>query len=556
MQKKISLKLLPSEAANEQSVKQFIARSEAVKAADVSGYTILKQSIDARGKQAWINLTVQAFIKEPYHQRELLSFHFKEVHKAEKKIIIIGAGPAGLFAALKLIESGIKPIILERGKDVRARRRDLAALNKEGEVNPESNYCFGEGGAGTYSDGKLYTRSSKRGDVNRILNLFVHFGAEEKILYEAHPHIGTNKLPQIITAMRKMIIDCGGVFLFEKKVIDFIIDNEIIKGVMTADGTIFEGDAIILATGHSARDIFTLLHTKKIQIESKPFALGVRVEHPQTLIDNSQYHCSPLHELRSQPSLRSVAPGEGGLRPLHLPPASYSLVQQVDGKGVFSFCMCPGGIIAPAATSSGELVVNGWSPSKRNNPYANSGIVVTVENHDLQDLKRYRDFEEICDQQVKVLKTELGMMYFQQYVERKAFIAGGGKFVAPAQRLIDFTNNKVSATLPNCSYLPGLNTSPLNEVLPKFIHTSLREAFKEFGKKMRGYFTNEAVVVATESRTSSPVRIPRDADTLQHPQLKNLYPCAEGAGYAGGIVSAAMDGERVAAQITGLLLRS
>ena len=551
MQKKISLKLLPSEAANEQSVKQFIARSEAVKAADVSGYTILKQSIDARSKQAWINLTVQAFIKEPYHQRELLPFHFKEVHKAEKKIIIIGAGPAGLFAALKLLESGIKPIILERGKDVRARRRDLAALNKEGEVNPESNYCFGEGGAGTYSDGKLYTRSSKRGDINRILNLFVHFGAEEKILYEAHPHIGTNKLPQIITAMRKTIIDCGGAFLFEKKVIDFIIDNEIVKGVVTADGTIFEGDAIILATGHSARDIFALLHTKKIQIESKPFALGVRVEHPQTLIDSAQYHLAPILSV-----IAGKAKQREGVRDSFLPPASYSLVQQVDGKGVFSFCMCPGGIIAPAATSPGELVVNGWSPSKRNNPYANSGIVVTVENRDLQDLKRYRDFEEIANQSIKVLTTELGMMYFQQYVERKAFVAGGGKLVAPAQRMIDFTNNKVSATLPDCSYLPGLNPSPLNEVLPKFIHTSLQEAFKEFGKKMRGYVTNEAVVVATESRTSSPVRVPRDADTLQHPQLKNLYPCAEGAGYAGGIVSAAMDGERVAAQITGFLLRS
>jgi len=536
MQKKISLKLLPSEAANEQSVKQCIARSEAIKAADVSGYTILKQSIDARGKQAWVNLTVQAFIKEPYHPRELLPFHFKEIGKAEKKVIIIGAGPAGLFAALKLIESGIKPIILERGKDVRARRRDLAALNKEGEVNPESNYCFGEGGAGTYSDGKLYTRSSKRGDINRILNLFVHFGAEEKILYETHPHIGTNKLPQIITAMRKMILDCGGDFWFEKKVIDFIIDNETITGVVTADGTIFESDAIILATGHSARDIFTLLHTKKIQIQSKPFALGVRVEHPQTVIDNAQYHCN--------------------LRDSLLPPASYSLVQQVEGKGVFSFCMCPGGIIAPAATSPGELVVNGWSPSKRNNPYANSGIVVTVENHDLQDLKKYRDFKEVCHQPVKVLTTELGMMYFQQYVERKAFMAGGGKFVAPAQRLVDFTNNKVSATLPDCSYLPGLSSTSLKDVLPDFIHTRLQSGFKEFGKKMRAYFTNEAVVVATESRTSSPVRIPRDPDTLQHPQLKNLYPCAEGAGYAGGIVSAGMDGERVASQITSLLLRS
>jgi uncharacterized FAD-dependent dehydrogenase len=570
MQKIISLRLLPSEAANEQSVKQYIAQTEAVNAADVSGYTILKQSIDARGKQSWVNLSVQVFINEPYQQRELLSFHFKEIHKAEKKVIVIGAGPAGLFAALKLIESGIKPILLERGKDVRARRRDLAALNKEGEVNPESNYCFGEGGAGTYSDGKLYTRSSKRGDVNRILNLFAYFGAEEKILYESHPHIGTNKLPQIITAMRKKIIDCGGEFLFEKKVVDLVINIDRITGVKTSDGTIFEPDAVVLATGHSARDIFQLLYSKKILIESKPFALGVRVEHPQVLIDRAQYHCGPLHELRSQLSTSTgglVAPaipfgkpmaagGGEGLRPLHLPPASYSLVHQVDGKGVFSFCMCPGGIIAPAATSPGELVVNGWSPSKRNNPYANSGIVVQVENSDLQDFKKSGDFEETCNQPTKVLTTELGMMYFQQYVERKAFLAGGGKFVAPAQRMVDFAETKVSASLPDCSYLPGLHSTSLKEVLPSFIHTRLQQAFKEFGKKLRGYFTNEAVVVATESRTSSPIRIPRDTDTLQHPQIKNLYPCAEGAGYAGGIVSAAMDGERVASQISAVLLRN
>lgn len=529
MQKSITLKLLSSEAVNEQSVKQYIAKSEGVNTTDVSGYTILKRSIDARGKQAWVNLTIQAFIKEPYKQRELLSFQFKEVSNTAKKVIVAGAGPAGLFAALKLVELGIKPIILERGKDVRARRRDLAVLNKEGEINPESNYCFGEGGAGTYSDGKLYTRSSKRGDVNRILNLFVHFGAEERILYEAHPHIGTNKLPQIITSMREQLLRSGAEVMFEKKVIDLVIDNDKITGVKTSDGNVFESDAVILATGHSARDIFQLLYTKKIQIEAKPFALGVRVEHPQALIDSSQYHCAVRNEF--------------------LPPASYSLVQQVDGNGVFSFCMCPGGIIAPAATSPGELVVNGWSPSKRDNPYANSGIVVTVQHRDLQDIKNYADFEDTCNQPASVLTTELAMMYFQQYVERKAFLAGGGKFVAPAQRLEDFTKAKVSASLPDCSYLPGLHSSCLKEVLPSFIHTSLQQAFIAFGKKMKGYFTNEAVVVATESRTSSPVRIPRDAISLQHPQIKNLYPCAEGAGYAGGIVSAAMDGERVASQI-------
>lgn len=528
MQKTISLKLLPSEAASEQSVRQYISRAEAVKIDAVFGYHILKSSIDARSKQPWVNLTVQAFINEPFHEREKANFQFNDVSKAEKKVIVVGAGPAGLFAALKLVELGIKPIILERGKDVRSRRRDLARLNKEGEVNPESNYCFGEGGAGTYSDGKLYTRSSKRGDVNRILNLFVQFGAEEKILYESHPHIGTNKLPHIITAMRQQLLESGAEFLFEKKVVDFVIKDNKISAVKTADGNLFEGDAVILATGHSARDIFELLHEKKILIEAKPFALGVRVEHPQSLIDSSQYHCN--------------------IRDPFLPAAAYSLVQQVEGKGVFSFCMCPGGIIAPAATSAGELVVNGWSPSKRNNQYANSGIVVTVEE---KDALRY--FGKGNWEIGKLENNPLLLMKFQQAVEKKAFETGGGKFVAPAQRLVDFSSNKLSSSLPGCSYLPGLHSSSLKEVLPSFIHKSLQEAFKEFGKKMRGYFTNDAVVVATESRTSSPVRIPRDAKTLQHPQIENLYPCAEGAGYAGGIVSAAMDGERVAEMIKTVL---
>ncbi len=523
MQKKIMLKLLPSEAANNNTVEEYIAKAEAVSIETITGYTILKKSIDARSKQPWINLTLLAYINEPFQDRELLKFDFKDVTSANKKVIIVGAGPAGLFAALQLIEDGIKPILLERGKDVKARRRDLALLNKEGIVNPESNYCFGEGGAGTYSDGKLYTRSSKRGDINRILNLFVHFGADEKILYEAHPHIGTNKLPQIITAIREKITACGGDFLFEKKVTDFIINNNQITGVTTEDGNSFIGNAVILATGHSARDIFYLLHDKKILIESKPFALGVRVEHPQSLIDNSQYHC----DVRSE----------------YLPPASYSWAQQVDGKGVFSFCMCPGGIIAPAATSPGELVVNGWSPSKRNNPYANSGIVVTVNAEDA--------FNTFKQQQSKTINqnSPLLMLEFQKLVEKRAFDTGGGKFVAPAQRLIDFATNKTSSSLPNCSYLPGINSVNLNEVLPNFIFKSLQQAFKDYGKKMKGYFTNEAVIVATESRTSSPIRIPRDTDTLQHPQIKNLYPCAEGAGYAGGIISAAMDGERVAKQI-------
>jgi uncharacterized protein len=526
MQTNISFKLLPSEAADDSLVKLYISKSAAVKASSVSGYTILKQSIDARGKQPLVNLSVNAFIDEPFTDRKLPVFDFKNVKDSSRKIVIVGAGPAGLFAAMQLIEYGIKPILLERGKDVRSRRRDLAVLNKEGIVNPESNYCFGEGGAGTYSDGKLYTRSNKRGDINRILNLLVYFGADEKILYESHPHIGTNKLPEIITSMRKKIIDCGGDYLFEKKVTDFIIKDEKIEAVKTSDGSIISGDAVILATGHSARDIFLLLYNKKILIEAKPFALGVRVEHPQALIDSVQYHCA--------------------VRDSFLPPAPYSLVQQTDDRGVFSFCMCPGGIIAPAATDPGELVVNGWSPSKRNNPYANSGIVAEIKDYDLEALK---DFEEISGISKKVLKTELGMLYLQQYVERKAFAAGGGQFVAPAQRLVDFTEKKMSSSLPDCSYLPGIAPSLLNNVLPASVYKSLAQAFREFGKKMKGYYTNDAVVLATESRTSSPVRIPRDKEALHHPQLKNLYPCGEGAGYAGGIVSAAMDGERIAKQL-------
>jgi uncharacterized FAD-dependent dehydrogenase len=540
MQQKITLRLLPDEAVDEHIVRQYIAQAIAASFTDVTGYTILKHSIDARGKQPWVSLTLNAFIKEPFQSRPQVQFHFKDVRKSLKRVIVVGAGPAGLFAALKLVEAGIKPIILERGKDVRARRRDLALLNKEGEVNPESNYCFGEGGAGTYSDGKLYTRSSKRGDINRILNLFVHFGAEEKILYESHPHIGTNKLPGIITAMQKQLKDSGAEVYFNRKVTDIVVKEGRAKAVVTADGTQVEADAVILATGHSARDIFELLHSKQITIEAKPFALGVRIEHPQRLIDMAQYH------------LPATTAMQGFARSVYLPPASYSLVQQVDGKGVFSFCMCPGGIIAPAATSPGELVVNGWSPSKRNNPYANSGIVVQVESKDILNHRNVRAFSQVTGHDEKLLKSELGMMYFQQYVERNAFSAGGGKFVAPAQRMADFVNNKLSDSLPSCSYLPGIRSTTLKDVLPPFIYASLQRGFQEFGKKMKGYFTNEAVVVATESRTSSPVRIPRDPQTLQHPQVQYLFPCAEGAGYAGGIVSAAMDGERIASYLAAL----
>lgn len=518
MQQKLSLKILPEAAGDEAAIKNLIAKSCGKKLSSINGFLINKKSIDARGKIIWINLTVTAFIDEPFLQRKKETFQFNEVHQATKTVVIIGAGPAGLFAALQLIELGIKPIIIERGKAVRSRRRDLAILNKEGIINADSNYCFGEGGAGTYSDGKLYTRSNKRGNIERILNLFVHFGAAEQILYEAHPHIGTNKLPDIITAMRQKIEDCGGDFLFEKRVIDFVTVNNKVTAAKTADGNLFTADAFILATGHSAHDIFELLDRKKILIEAKPFALGVRIEHPQSLIDAAQYHVTTRGEF--------------------LPPASYSLVQQVNGLGVFSFCMCPGGIIAPAATRPGQLVVNGWSPSKRNNPYANSGMVVQVE------------IKDVVKNNLTNSANQLSMLQFQQHIEEKAFNAGGGNFVAPAQRMVDFSSKKLSASLPKCSYQPGLKSAPLNEVLPDFIYAALAKGFVEFGKKVRGYFTNEAVVVATESRTSSPVRIPRDAETLTHPQLNNFYPCAEGAGYAGGIVSAAMDGERVAIQIS------
>lgn len=532
MQQKITFKLRAHEAADDAIIKNFIAKTTGKKPASVTGFHILKKSIDARSKTIWINLAVNAFIDEPFHNRELQHFNLKNVDKADKKVIVIGAGPAGLFAALQLIEKGIQPIILERGKDVRARRRDLAALNKEGIVNTESNYCFGEGGAGTYSDGKLYTRSNKRGDIDRILNLFVHFGAEEKILYEAHPHIGTNKLPHIITAMRQTIMDCGGQFLFHQKVTGFNLSGGTLKSVVTASGDVFSAEAVILATGHSARDIFELLYQHKILIEAKPFALGVRVEHPQQLIDSVQYHCDIRNEF--------------------LPPAAYSLVQQVNERGVFSFCMCPGGIIAPAATAPGELVVNGWSPSKRNNPFANSGIVVSVDTADaIKELKKNPFSQSV---QPPLHETDpLLMMHFQQMVEQKCFAAGGGKLVAPAQRMADFSAKQHSSSLPQCSYQPGLHSSALHEVLPPFVYNCLARGFEAFGKKMKGYFTNEAVVVATESRTSSPVRIPRNAGTLTHPQVNNLYPCGEGAGYAGGIVSAAMDGERVALQIAGVI---
>jgi uncharacterized FAD-dependent dehydrogenase len=531
MQKETLLQLSPKEAASAASISEELAKHWGIQKNKITGFKILKRSIDARKRNVLINLKVKAFIDEPFHDTPLQGFDFPDVNRSVKRTIIIGAGPAGLFAALELIQLGIKPIILERGKDVRDRRRDLATLNREGILNEESNYCFGEGGAGTYSDGKLYTRSTKRGNVEKIMQLLVHFGADPSILYTTHPHIGTNKLPYIIQAIREQIKACGGEVHFQEKLIDLQLEKEKIKAAICASGNRYEADDIILATGHSAKDIYLLLDQKNILIEAKPFAMGVRIEHPQSLIDSIQYHC-PLTIGRDP----------------FLPPAAYSLVEQVNGRGAFSFCMCPGGIIATASTTQGELVVNGWSPSKRNNPFANSGMVVQVG---LGDVHTARDKGRVTGGGGRGTSNELLLHHFQEEVERKAYAAGGGKYVAPAQRMTDFVLGKSSSLLPENSYLRGVNSVNMKEVLPDFVFKTLQGAFKAFGKKMKGYFTEEAIVIAPESRTSSPVRIPRDAVTLQHPQIKNLYPCGEGAGYAGGIVSAAMDGQKVAQAIGG-----
>ena len=415
---------------------------------------------------------------------------------------------------MQLIELGLKPIVIERGKDVRGRRRDLKAINVDHIVNEDSNYCFGEGGAGTYSDGKLYTRSKKRGDVDRILRLLVAFGASDQILVEAHPHIGTNKLPQIIQDIREKIIECGGKVLFETRVTDFIIKENAIKGVIIQNGDSIEANNVILATGHSARDIFELLDKKKIHIEAKPFALGVRAEHPQELIDKIQYSCDYRGEF--------------------LPPSPYSIVKQVNGRGMYSFCMCPGGVIAPCATSPGEVVTNGWSPSKRDQATANSGIVVELK---LEDFKPFAKFGALAG------------MEFQKAIEQKAWYLAGSTQKVPAQRMVDFTQNKTSQSIPKTSYVPGTTSVEMGQVFPGFLTQIMREGFVEFGKTMRGYLTNDAILHAPESRTSSPVRIPRDNETLEHVQIKGLYPCGEGAGYAGGIISAAIDGEKCAQKI-------
>lgn len=463
----------------------------------------LKRSIDARQKQIKINCTFEVFVNEPIPPFEA-DFNPQKVDNAPE-IAIVGAGPAGLFAALRCLELGLKPVVFERGKDVRSRRRDLAALNKEMIVNPESNYCFGEGGAGTYSDGKLYTRSKKRGDLLKSMRWFVHFGAEPSVLVDAHPHIGTNKLPHIIVAMREAIIEWGGEVHFETKVTDILIENKQVKGLELNHHEKRMFEDVVLATGHSARDIFELLHKRGVHLEAKGFALGVRVEHTQELIDKIQYH--------------------GRTNDEYLPPASYSLVTQADGRGVYSFCMCPGGIVAPCATAEGEVVTNGWSPSKRNNPYSNSGIVVAIHPEDFPT----SDDPFVC-------------LNFQKEIEQKCWEVAGKTQQIPAQRLKDFVDGVVSTDFPRSSYQPGLVSVDLNTIFPPFVADRLRQAFVDFGNKMKGFLTNDAVLHAPESRTSSPVQIPRNPETLEHIEVAGLYPCAEGAGYAGGIISAAIDG--------------
>lgn len=514
MPKELLIQVAPETAANESLLKEHVAKMIRVPVGDIAHLPILKRSIDARQKSIKINLKIVVYLKsEPFTPHKIELPEYPDVSN-KQEVIVIGAGPAGLFAALQLIELGLKPIVIERGKEVRGRRRDLKAINVDHIVNEDSNYCFGEGGAGTYSDGKLYTRSKKRGDVTRILELLVAFGATPDILVEAHPHIGTNKLPQIIQDIREKIIACGGEVLFENRVTDIIIKDNEVQGVVTQKGETISVNKIILATGHSARDIFELLDRKKVYIEAKPFALGVRAEHPQSLIDKIQYNCDYRGEL--------------------LPPAPYAIVKQVGGRGMYSFCMCPGGVIAPCATSPGEVVTNGWSPSKRDQATANSGIVIELK---LEDFKPYQKFGALAG------------LEFQKSIEQQAWKLAGQTQKVPAQRMVDFTQHKVSTDIPKTSYVPGTTSVEMGQVFPGFLTQILREGFTEFGKTMRGYLTNEAILHAPESRTSSPVRIPRDSETLEHVHIKGLYPCGEGAGYAGGIVSAAIDGEKCALKI-------
>ena len=508
----VTLSLTPRQAADKRLHAALVARELRMREQDIALLRLVKRSVDARRGALKVNMTWEAFVdNEP--MPEPLAFDYPSV-AGKPEVVVVGAGPAGLFAALRLIENGIRPILLERGKDVVERGKDIAQIQRGRGLNPDSNYAFGEGGAGTFSDGKLFTRSKKRGDYNRALQRLVYHGASEEILYEAHPHIGSDRLPRIIADIRRQIVECGGEIHFSKRVTKICIKDGRVTGVEAGDDRIATR-AVVLATGHSARDIYEMLAASGVRIEPKPFAMGVRIEHPQQLINRIQYHGSREAE--------------------YLPSASYSLVSQVGGRGVYSFCMCPGGFIVPAMTDASESVVNGMSPSHRNSPYANSGFVTEV---------RLSDFEHLRPQY-----GDLAGLAFQRELEQAARANAAGGATAPAQRVTDFVSGRASATLPSCSFVPGIVPSRLDEWMPQFMATRLREAIRVFDKRMHGYLTSEAVVVGVESRTSTPVRIPRDGQTLMHPDVEGLYPAGEGAGYAGGIISAALDGERIAEQI-------
>lgn len=520
MQKDIDLRITPKQSSNIESIKSIYARQANISTDRIRSIRIIRRSIDARQKNIYVNLKVRGYIDEDIVEPEFASIEYPNV-SLSKQAIVVGAGPAGLFAALRLIELGIRPIVVERGKNVRERKLDTALLNREHKVNTESNYCFGEGGAGAYSDGKLYTRSKKRGNVEKILNVFCQHGAHTSILIDAHPHIGTDKLPAIIESMRNQIIKSGGEVHFETRMDKLIIENNEIIGIETHTGTVFKG-AVILATGHSARDVYYMLHNNCVKIEAKGLAIGFRIEHPAHLIDQIQYH------------------NEEG-RGEYLPAAEYSFVVQSNDRGVYSFCMCPGGIVVPSATDKEQVVVNGMSPSNRGSRWSNSGVVVEIHPEDFPEYQQY---------------GELSLLKFQEDIEKLAWIHGGKTQVAPAQRLYDFVNCRKSKSLPVTSYIPGVVSSAMHDWMPAFIVTRLQDAFKKIGKTYKGYLTNDAILLGVESRTSSPIRILRDKDTLQHIEVRGLYPCGEGAGYAGGIVSAAMDGERCAESLAQYILNS
>lgn len=511
------IRILPEQAANEEGIKRYLAKEKGLDARTLNKVRVLKRSIDARQRTIFVNLKVRAYINEMPQDDQYVHTEYPDV-SSRPRVIVVGEGPGGLFASLRLIELGYRPVVLERGKDVRERKKDLSNITKTQKVDSESNYCFGEGGAGAYSDGKLYTRSKKRGSVDKILNVFCQHGANTNILADAHPHIGTDKLPRVIENMRNTIINCGGEVHFQTKMTRFILEGDRVIGVeavnlVTGAEENYRGP-VILATGHSARDVYRYLASSKIEIEAKGIAVGVRLEHPSQLIDQIQYH------------------NKNG-RGKYLPAAEYSFVTQVDGRGVYSFCMCPGGFVIPAATGPEQLVVNGMSPSNRGTAWSNSGMVVETHPEDVV-------------QSEEELKDPLSMMYFQERVEKLCWQQANMKQTAPAQRMADFVNNRLSYDLPKSSYAPGIISSPLHFWMPSFISKRLQEGFKTFGKNAHGFLTNEATLIAMETRTSSPVRIVRDRETLMHVRIQGLFPCGEGAGYAGGIVSAGVDGERCA----------